>query len=143
VKVGVFIAVFITLWFGIARLGLVGAIAVVVAANIAERALAIWMMCRVLLCTKRDLVLLRDVGRTAVAAVAAGAVTWGVRTLLLGARPLVILALAGLTFLVCYLAVMIALGVITTTALRAVYRALETPGQFLPSRGVASALVRK
>ncbi len=68
-----------TLWLFTARLGLLGVIAVVVLIAVFERAVMAMHFARLLGVTARDVVLLRDIGKLAVAALAAGVVAWLIR----------------------------------------------------------------
>jgi O-antigen/teichoic acid export membrane protein len=96
----------VTLWLFTARLGLLGAIAVVVMIATTERAVMAVHFCRLLGITVRDLALLRDVGKLGVAALAAGAVAEVVRLLLARASALAVLAGCGAAFALVYLAIM-------------------------------------
>jgi O-antigen/teichoic acid export membrane protein len=64
------------LWFGINYLDLRGIIAIVVVTTIAERLITMVRAAQVLKVKKEDSYLLRNIGKTAVAAAAAGAVTY-------------------------------------------------------------------
>jgi hypothetical protein len=103
------------LWFGILRFGLVGAIGVVVLVNFAERVAAAAKFSRVLGITPRDLPLVGDVGKLAVASALAALAAFFARTLALaqGATPFVTLAACGIVFAVVYAATVLLLGVPT------------------------------
>lgn len=92
----------LTLWFFTARLGLRGVIALVVAIAVFERAVMTVHFCRLLNVTASDAVLLRDVGKLAVAALAAGVVASILRQLLLPEGPLAVLAGCGAAFAIVY-----------------------------------------
>ena len=92
-----------TLWLFTARLGLLGVIAVVVSIAVFERAVMAMHFARLLGVTARDVVLLRDIGKLAVAALAAGAVAWLIRVLLLPEGALAVLAGCGAAFALVYL----------------------------------------
>ncbi|MCA1850340.1 MAG: hypothetical protein LC672_04685, partial [Acidobacteria bacterium] len=68
---------------------------------------------RVLGVTGRDLALLKDVGKLAVAAGLAGATTALVRLLLLGLKPFALLVLCGAVFSLVYLAAILLLRIVT------------------------------
>ncbi len=114
VKILMFVFIFIALWFGTAQLGLVGVIALVVSANIAERAVVTRRMIKALGITRRDAVLLRDVLKIAAAALAAGATAFAVRLIVLSRGPFTVLAVCGVVFALVYLAATFALHVLTT-----------------------------
>lgn len=124
VKVAVFAAVFAALWLGTARLGLTGVIALVVAANVAERLIAVARAGRVLGVTRRDATLLKDVGKVAAASVAAGGAAFFARHFVLEAGPFAVLAVCGLVFSATYLAAVLALGVPTSDERHAAQRAV-------------------
>lgn len=101
------------LWFGTQRFGLVGAIAAVVSVNFLGRLATAVRMARVVGVERGDLRLLKDVGKVALAALAAAALTWLVRAALMGARPFVVLTACGVVFSLVYLAAILLLGVLT------------------------------
>jgi hypothetical protein len=86
-----------------ARLGLRGVIAVVVLIAIFERIVMTIHFGRLLGVTRRDAVLLRDVGKLALAALAAGVVADVIRLLLARETALAVLALCGGAFVLVYL----------------------------------------
>ncbi|HEU4508638.1 MAG TPA: lipopolysaccharide biosynthesis protein [Pyrinomonadaceae bacterium] len=102
VKIAIFILLFGVLWFGILHLGLVGAIAVAVGASIFERLIAASRAARVLKIGWGERSLFSDIGKLAVAAIAAGALTAIVYAFLPEVRPLVVLCICGVVFSVCY-----------------------------------------
>lgn len=101
------------LWFGIARFGLVGAISTVVLVGVTERVVMAVRFGRILGVSRRDLVLLKDIGKLALAAAAAGLVAEGVRLLLRGAKPLVVLMVCGVVFSLVYLGAVLLAGILT------------------------------
>lgn len=101
------------LWFGTTRFGLLGAISTVVLISLAERVATAVRFARLLGVRRTDIVLLRDVGKIAACAAAAGLLAAGVRSLLPDARPLVILLICGAVFGVVYLGAILAAGVAT------------------------------
>jgi hypothetical protein len=96
----------VTLWLFTARLGLLGAIAVVVMIATTERAVMAVHFCRLLGVKVHDLALLRDVGKLGVAALAAGVVAELVRLFLARTSALAVLAGCGAAFALVYLAIM-------------------------------------
>lgn len=105
----------LSLWFFTSRLGLLGVIGLVVAMATLERAVMARHFCRLLGVTARDVVLLRDIGKLAIAALAAGVVAGLVRWLLATSGDLVVLASCGAAFTVVY--VLLARGVLADGAL--------------------------
>ncbi|MGD0359316.1 MAG: oligosaccharide flippase family protein [Bryobacteraceae bacterium] len=101
------------LWFGTTRFGLVGAISTVVLVGVIERTVMAIRFGRILGVGRRDLGLLKDVGKLAVAAAAAGLVAEGLRYLLRGDKPLVILLACGIVFSLVYLGAVLLTGVPT------------------------------
>jgi O-antigen/teichoic acid export membrane protein len=93
----------LTLWMFTARLGMLGVISVVVMIAAFERAIMAVHFCRLLGITAHDLVLLRDVGKLAEAALAAGMIAALIRLILLPEGALVELAGCGAAFAVVYL----------------------------------------
>ena len=101
------------LWFGTTRYGLVGAISAVVLVGVTERIVMAVRFGRILGVSRKDIVLLKDVGKLAIAAAAAGLVAEGVRLLLLGNKPLIILVACGMVFSLVYLGAVLLVGIPT------------------------------
>jgi O-antigen/teichoic acid export membrane protein len=93
----------VALWFFTARLGLLGVIAVVMTIAILERVVMAIHFCRLLGVTARDVILLRDIGQLAIAALAAGVVAEVLRLSLSRATALTVLAACGGAFAAVYL----------------------------------------
>ncbi|HTQ57165.1 MAG TPA: oligosaccharide flippase family protein [Bryobacteraceae bacterium] len=102
------------LWFGTTRFGPVGAITVVVAVNVIERAITAVRFGHILGVGWQDIGLLKDVMKLGIAAAAALLVTAAVRVSLAGARPLITLLVCGAVFSLVYLAFVMFEGVPTT-----------------------------
>jgi O-antigen/teichoic acid export membrane protein len=96
-------ALILTLALFTARLGLLGVIAVVVLIAVFERIVMAIHFGRLLGVTRRDAVLLRDVGKLALAALAAGVVADVIRLLLARESAFAILATCGVAFALVYL----------------------------------------
>ena len=96
----------LSLWLFTARLGLLGVIGLVVAIAAFERAVMAIHFGRLLGVTARDVVLLRDIGKLASAALAAGVVAELVRGLLARESALIVLAGCGVVFAGVYLAIL-------------------------------------
>lgn len=127
------------LWYGISRFGLVGAISVVVGINLLLRATLALRFSRVLGTNRRDLLLLKDVGKLAVASAAAGVVCLLVHSLMLAnnARPLFILIACSAAFAAVYLPAMLLLRVPTSDEREKVRRGVERLQQFVYLRRYA------
>ena len=98
-------------WLWTARLGLVGMISVVVGVGIFERLAVSYRSAKVVGFTARDLPLLGDVGRIALATSAAAAAAFAARMAVAGARPLLVLTACGAAFMLVYAAALLLLGV--------------------------------
>jgi hypothetical protein len=85
------------------QLGLTGVVAVVVVTGIVERAVTLIHFGRLLGVTARDIVLLRDLAKLAVASAAAGLACAALRSLLGTASPFTVLAVCGPAFACVYL----------------------------------------
>src|SRR5271165_6653431 len=101
------------LWIGTARFGLLGAITTVVVVTVAERVVMAIRFARILGVGRRDLALLKDTGKLAIAATLSGLVAAAVRWLMLGARPLVILMVCGMVFCLVYFVAVWMAGILT------------------------------
>ena len=96
-------ALMAALWLFTARLGLLGVIVVVVAVAVIERAVMTIHFLRLLGVTARDLVLLRDIVKLALLALAAGLFSALVRLSLARENAVVVLLGCGLAFAAVYL----------------------------------------
>ena len=104
---------FVALWLGTSRFGLIWAIAVVVSVNFIGRA-ATWIKIGSMLNIHfRDLALLKDVGKIALAAALAAVGTAFMRTWILGQKPFVMLVVSAAVFGVIFLAGVLLLGLPT------------------------------
>ena len=110
----------VALWFGTGYLGLIGAITVVVAINLLNRLVETFKAWKIINVRWRDITLLKDVGKIAVASIAAGALAAAARLFVLGARPFVVLTVCGAVFACAYLACVWLLKVPTTEEREAV-----------------------
>jgi O-antigen/teichoic acid export membrane protein len=120
------------LWFGIARFGPVGAITAVVAVSVIERTITAIRFGRILGVGRSDIGLLKDVGKLAIAAAVAGSVTAVVRLPLLGARPLIVLMVCGVVFVIVYVGAVLLEGIMTPEEKDLVRRKIA---RLLPSAG--------
>jgi O-antigen/teichoic acid export membrane protein len=104
---------FVALWLGTSRYGLIWAISVVVGVNVIGRA-ATWVKIGSMLNVRlRDIVLLKDVGKIAVAALLAAVITAFTRTLIHGLPPFFMLAVCATVFGVIFLIGVLLLGLPT------------------------------
>jgi O-antigen/teichoic acid export membrane protein len=98
-------------WLWTERLGLLGMISVVVGVGIVERLAVSYRSARVVGFTARDLPLLSDVGKIALATVAAAAAAFATRMAVAGARPFWVLTACGAAFMLVYGAALLLLAV--------------------------------
>ena len=101
-------------WFGVLRFGMVGAITAAVLVNLIERVATARKVSRILGVGWRDAVLLKDVGKLAMAAAAAGGVTAIARLFVVESRPFWVLVVCGAVFSVTYLLLILLLKVPTS-----------------------------
>jgi hypothetical protein len=107
------VVLFVGLWFGTKYFGLLGAITVMVSVNLVDRLIEGAKACSIVNVRWRDVRLLKDVGKLAVAALAAGSLTAIVRMFVLGQRPFVVLVICGLVFSFLYAIFVMALSIPT------------------------------
>ncbi|MEO7145177.1 MAG: oligosaccharide flippase family protein [Bryobacteraceae bacterium] len=103
----------VALWIGTSRYGPMGAICAVVIVNFMERTITALRFGRLIGVGRKDLVLLRDVAKIAIAAAASGAAAALLRLLLSGYRPIVILLACGTIFALVYAGALLLLKVPT------------------------------
>jgi O-antigen/teichoic acid export membrane protein len=101
------------LWVGIARFGLMGAIGTVVLVTVTERLVVALRFGRILGVRRSDIVLLKDLGKLAVAAGLAACVAVAVRIPLQGVKPLLVLMACGTAFGIVYLGAILLAGILT------------------------------
>jgi len=120
---------FAALWYGTLHFGMVAAITIAVGVNVIERLVVGYKVKRILGVTWRDLVLVKDMGKLALAAIAGGVATFLTRTSVSGAKPLVMLVVCALVFSVVYLAAILLLRILTSHEQEALRRiAGRVPG---------------
>jgi O-antigen/teichoic acid export membrane protein len=102
-RIGIILVQAVILFLWTSRLGLVGVISVVVATNITERLITSIYFGRLLGFARKDWVLARDIGKVALASLAAALAAAVLRFFLAGALPFVILAACGTLFAIVYL----------------------------------------
>jgi len=113
------------LWFGTARFGMLGAIWTVVGLNALERIITAVRFGRILGVRAKDIVLLKDVGKLALASLLAGGAAAALHLWMPPAKPVVVLAICGVSFCVLYGAVLLAAGVLTSQEKEIVRRKLS------------------
>ncbi len=115
------------LWYGISSFGLIGAISVVVMINLLLRLALAARFSRVLGAGLRDLLLLKDVVKIAVASVVAGLLCLFVRSMLIanGTRPFILLVICSIAFAAVYLPAILLLQVPTSDEREKVRRGVE------------------
>jgi len=101
------------LWLAIGHFGLLGAISTVVIISATERALTLARICRILGVRGRDIRLLQDVGKLAVAAAFAGGAAFLAPAVLGSLKPVFILAAGGAVFVCVYAAAVFVLRIVT------------------------------
>lgn len=107
------VLLFLALWFGTLRFGLVGAISIMVAFSLADRLVETAKAWSIIGVKWSDAVLLKDLGKVAVAALAAGAMTAVVRVFVVSQQPLIALMICGLAFAVFYAGLIWLLGIVS------------------------------
>ena len=105
------VVLFTALLFGTKYFGLVGAISVMVGVSIIDRLIEAIKAWRIVNVTWRDIFLIKDVGKVAVATLTAGSLTVVVRMFALGQRPIVMLLTCAVAFGCFYASFMWLLGV--------------------------------
>jgi O-antigen/teichoic acid export membrane protein len=90
------------LFFGTKYFGLMGAVTVMVSVNLVDRLIEGAKACRIVAVRWSDIVLLKDVGKLAVASLAAASLTAVLRMFVVGQRPFIVLVVCGLVFSASY-----------------------------------------
>ena len=129
------------LWYGTKHVGLVGTIAIVVSVGLANRLVEAFKSWRIVGVTWHDSVLLKDVGKAALASLGAGLLTAAVRLPLVGARPFVVLVTCGAVFSCAYLAFLLLVGFPTAEEREAVRDKLTSAQRFVRWGRAADPLV--
>jgi O-antigen/teichoic acid export membrane protein len=129
-----------SLWYVTGRYGLTGAITVMLAVNAAERFVIARKIKRVLGATWRDLALLKDVGKIALASIVAALCALAARASVAGVKPLFVLASCGAVFAVVYLVALLLLGVPEPDERDAVLRRASRLLRLAPTRDAVDPL---
>jgi len=124
-----FAILFAVLSIGTRRAGLVGTIAIVVAANVVVRVISVWKAAKILHARWSDLRLFADIGKIGIATLGAALVAALLRSSLLGLRPILILVICGVVFSLAYAAGALLLHITTAgereSAVRLALRLVE------------------
>lgn len=103
----------VALWYGTKAFGMLGAVSIVIGIGIIERIVVSVRVSRLLGLTRRDLPLLKDVGKVLIAVSLASCVTLLTRRLVSGSGSLFALTVCSTVFSVCYALALLLLGVLT------------------------------
>ena len=132
----ILLILFITFWI-VARqhLSLLGVIIVVIGMNVIERAITAFKAARIVSVERRDFLLLKDVGKVALASGLASLVAALVHGFIRpDAKPLVVLVVCGAFFGIVYLMAILSLGILTDAERDTVRRQLARLQRFWPWR---------
>jgi O-antigen/teichoic acid export membrane protein len=143
VQIVLSIVMVVALWFAISRFGLIGAISVVVLIQLLLRISLAIKFGGVLGTKLRDFLLLKDVGKIAVASTAAGLLCLFVRSVLIANRtkPIIVLAVCSITFAAIYLPAILLLRVPTSDEREKVRGGVERLQQLVyPGRRSANSV---
>ena len=141
VRVTLLVLLAVTLWLGVRSYGLVGAISAVVLVNLVERLVIVFKMGRVVGLKWQDLRMLKDVWKISFAGIAAGLTALLIRSLMPGARPFFVLLVSGIFFSVVYLALALALKVLTPDEREKIRGKLGSMRRFSSGKRIADPLV--
>jgi O-antigen/teichoic acid export membrane protein len=139
VQIVLFLALLVTLWWGTSRFGMVGAISAAVGGAILNRLFMCWMFAGAVHFGWKNVPQLGDVGKLALSAAGAAASAYGVRTLLLGAKPVWVLIGCGAAFVPAYGGLAYLLGTPQAGELAFLRQALVSPFALLRSRRLPDA----
>lgn len=134
IKLVFFAVLLAALWWTTPRYGMIGAISSVMIVSVADRAVQTVIFGRVLHFGRRHLPLLRDTAKVALCAALAAALTTGVRMLVAGSRPLLVLLVCGAVFTPAYLALIKMFGVVEPNEMQFLLQALLRPMQEIGRR---------
>ena len=135
----VLLTLFICAWLLLKdQIGLVGVSVLVIGMNAFERLATAAKAARIVGATRRDVLLLKDVGKVAAAVVFASLAALAARTLMAGAKPFVTLVVCGVVFGVVYPLMLLLLGVLQQEERDSLRRALARFQSYLPGRRPAA-----
>lgn len=115
----------ISLWFAVARFGIMGAVISMVSVNLIDRVVIAVKVKGILGLTRRDLPLLKGFGKAALAAIAAGVTTMLARNILWQARSFVAFVICGCVFSLVYISVLLLVAAITPDERQTINRFLN------------------
>jgi O-antigen/teichoic acid export membrane protein len=124
----------VALWFCTSHFGLTGAILVVVVAATVEALIMAIRLGRTLGVTFRDLTLLRDVGKVAIASVLAGAIAATTNSLLPNLHPMIALGIGGLVFSMIYVVLVLLFAVVSFDERETLRQYAVAAQRFIPWR---------
>ena len=127
IKLAFFVALLAALWWATPRYGMIGAISAVMIIGVADRAVQTWIFGRVLGFGRRHWPMLGAPAKLALSAAAAAALTAGVRLLMLGSRPVLVLLVCGAVFTPAYLAFVKMFGVVEPNEMQFLAQAFLSP----------------
>ena len=137
----VFVVVLVVaLWFGTAQFGLLGAVGAVVVAGLAERAVVALKFGRILGMTWQDIILLKDVGKLALATAVAAASAAAARMAFIGAKPFVVLVVCGVVFTSVYLSLLLMLHIPDDDEFDVLRRQAARLRRFVPGKRAGETL---
>ena len=128
-RVGLVGALMIALSLSTRQLGLIGVISLVIAAGVLERVVAAIHFGKLLGITRREISLIRDFGKLALASASAALAAEAVRRLSGAATPLVVLLASGAAFSALYLSVLHLLRFLSN---QEIVQIRETVGRYFP-----------
>ena len=137
------VGLFAALWFGTKYFGLLGAVSAMVAITVIDRLVEAVKACRIMNVTLRDVVLIKDVGKVAVAVLATASVTAMLRVVMVGQRPFLILVACGVTFGCLYPVLVWLVGVPTPEERELIRRTLGRLTMWLPGKRELPADARR
>ncbi len=124
-----FAILFAVLSLGTRRAGLVGTIAIVLAANVVVRVASVWKAVKILHARWSDIRLFGDIGKISIATLGAALSAALLRSSLLGLKPILILSACGVLFCLAYVGGVLLLRITTAgereTAVRMALRLVE------------------
>ena len=112
----------ICLWLVVPRFGLLGAVITMVGVNLVDRFVIAAKIKRILGLSRRDFLLLKDLGKVALSALLAAVITVFARVTFAEARSLVAFVVCGAVFSLVYIAGVLLFGVFTFHERQVVYR---------------------
>ena len=142
IKLVFFVALLAALWWATPHYGMIGAISSVMIVGVADRAVQTVIFGRVLHFGRRHLPLLGDTAKVALSSALAAALTVGVRMLVAGSRPLLVLLVCGAVFTPAYLALIKLFGVVEPNEMQFIVQALLRPIQEIGRRVGGNSAVR-